>query len=420
MGALLGRRNRERRQFAPEPPIPPFPGTDLFGRRTVANTDTALRVPAAWSCISLIANTVSSMQLQTFRQVGDVAQRITDPQIVTNPAANMTQSEWLHMLMVSLLSRGNAYGIEKGHTASFRASQVELVSPDAIRVETDDSGRLVYKLNNGAGGEQDVTAYMKHVRGLTLPGQAVGLSPIEYAARSIGVDLSSRKFAQDFFDGGGVPKATLITDQAVDDEQTKIAKRKFLDASHNREPVVFGYGIKYQPISVRPEESQFLETQQATISDIARYFNVPAEMVGGKAGSSMTYSNVEQRSLDFLTYCVGFWLKRVEDAFSDLLPASQFVKFDTAALLRADAETEARVRAIYVAAKVLPPSRILTEMNEAPLTDDEKVELELVPMGVTAQGSPRVSPSAGAPNVDPGKTVIPVPAPATTPKQGDT
>jgi len=182
-------------------------------------------------------------------------------------------------------------------------------------------------------------------------------------------------------------------------------------ATMNRELAVFGNGVKYQAISIAPEESQFLETQQATIGDIARYFNIPAEMVGGKAGSSLTYSNVEQRSIDFLTYGVGFWLKRIEDAFFDVLPKSQFVEFDRKALLRSDAETEARVRAIYVAAKIMPPSRILTEMNEQPLTQAEKDELELVPMGVTAQGSPRVSPSAGAPNVDPGKTVTPVPAP---------
>jgi hypothetical protein len=87
--------------------------------------------------------------------------------------------------------------------------------------------------------------------------------------------------------------------------------------------------VDVQPISLRPDESQFLETQQANISEIARFFGIPAEMVGGKTGSSLTYANVEQRSLDFLTYGVAFWLKRIEDAFFDLLPQPQFVKFDT-------------------------------------------------------------------------------------------
>jgi phage portal protein BeeE len=72
--------------------------------------------------------------------------------------------------------------------------------------------------------------------------------------------------------------------------------------------------VKYTPIQVSPEESQFLATQQANVAQVARYFWIPPEMVGGSGGNSMTYANVEQRSLDFLTYAVSFWLKRIEDA----------------------------------------------------------------------------------------------------------
>jgi phage portal protein BeeE len=60
---------------------------------------------------------------------------------------------------------------------------------------------------------------MWHVRGLTLPGRVVGLSPISYAAAVLGLDLSSRQFASGFFDGGGIPKAVLESDQQVNQEQ---------------------------------------------------------------------------------------------------------------------------------------------------------------------------------------------------------
>src|SRR5690242_18515366 len=162
MGALLGRR--ERRQFAPEPVIPPYLGA--FGSN--ATPDNALHVPAVWACVNLLANTISSMALQTFRQAGDVATRITDPLVVTNPAAGMTQSEWLHMLVVSLLLRGNAYGLLT-FGAGFRATQIELLNPDLVHVVIDENGALRYKLRGGTDGEQDVTARMWHVRGMTLP-----------------------------------------------------------------------------------------------------------------------------------------------------------------------------------------------------------------------------------------------------------
>ena len=392
MGILTGRR--ERRQWLPEPVVPPFFGAPGMGTTSVASRpDQALVVPAVWACVQLLAGAVSMMNLPTFRETDTIPVKITSPAIVSSPADGLTQSEWLHMLMVSLLLRGNAFGLLNQPPDAGRPTQATLLNPDKVNVETSDDGAVRYLLGPK---RVDVTSRMWHVRGMTLPGAHVGLSPIEAAAQAIGIDLASRKFARDFYEGGGIPKATLTSDMELTSDQARVAKERLVMATLNREPVVFGSGIKYQAISVRPEESQFLETQKANISEIARFFGVPAEMVGGATGSSLTYSNVEQRSLDFLTYGVSFWLKRVEDAYSTLLPAKQFVRFDTSPLLRTDAETQAKVRVQYIAGKILPPSRILREMDQPPLTEAEKTELELVPLTVTATGMPRVNPTASS------------------------
>jgi phage portal protein BeeE len=83
---------------------------------------------------------------------------------------------------------------------------------------------------------------MWHVRGFTLPGAKVGLSPIEAAAMAIGVDLASRRFGRDFFEGGGVPKATLTSDQTLTPDQAREAKERMLLATANRDPLVLGPG----------------------------------------------------------------------------------------------------------------------------------------------------------------------------------
>jgi HK97 family phage portal protein len=392
MGALFG--PRERRQWQPEPVIPPFPGTDISGRPSIASTPyQALVVPTVWACVQLLANAVSIQPLQTYRRTGDVPARITDPPLVMNPESGITQSAWIHMLMVSLLLRGNAYGLKTSMNGLGYPQQVVLLNPDTVQVKVDKNTGAVTYMVGQAGAQVDRTADMWHVPAMTLPGQKVGLSPIAYAAQAINVDLSSRKFAQDFFDGGGIPKATLTSDLELTQEQARTAKERLLAATRNREPAVFGAGVKYQAISVKPEESQFLETQAANISEIARMFGVPAEMVGGKVGSSMTYSNVEQRSLDFLTFGVSMWLRRIEDAFFELLPQPQYVQFDTSVLLRTDAETQAKVDGIQVASKVMPPSRILRRRNEPPLTNDEKVELNMVPLTVTPNGQAKALPN---------------------------
>jgi HK97 family phage portal protein len=401
VGRLLGQR--EERQWTPEPIIPPFPGANIFGQPSLAAMpDSALAVPTVWACVKLIADTVAGCPLETFRNDGNVPRRITDPALVKNPDPDETQSEWMHSLVVSLLIRGMGYGLMSGAGASL---SVPLLNPDAVRPEVDRStGQVTWKV-----GQRDVGDRLWRVRGLTLPGSKIGLSTIAYAAATLGLDMSARKFAIDFYNGGGLPKGKLKSDQAINQEQAVTLKERLRAATLNREPVALGHGVDYELLPIKAEESQFLKTQQFNIAQIARFFGVPAEMVGGSSGSSLTYSTVELNSLNFLTYGVQFWLHRIEEAFTALLPGPQYVKFNTSALLRTDAKTQAEVHAISVAAKIRPPSEIRTERGLPPLTEDEKTELSLVPLAVTPNaGAPKALPNpptpatyADAPNESP-------------------
>jgi len=107
----------------------------------------------------------------------------------------------------------------------------------------------------------------------------------------------------------------------------------------------------------------------------------------------MTYANVEQRSLDFLTYAVSFWLKRIEDAFFPLLPEPQYVRFNTSALLRTDAETQAKVDVQLLAGKVKTPTEVRAERDMPPMTDAQKAEADLVPLTITPTGAPKALPA---------------------------
>jgi HK97 family phage portal protein len=367
---------------------------NVFGQASVAsNPDSAMQVPTVWACVKLLADTVSSMPLETYRKASNVPQRITDPSIVLNPDPDETQSEWLHALMVSLLLRGNAYALMSGVGAGMNLT---LLNPDMVHVTVDrNTGMVTYKVGQA---QQDMTGRIWHVRGLTLPGQKMGLTPIGYAASTIGIDLAARKFAGDFYRGEGLPKGVLTSDQPINQEQATTLKQRLVEASRDRAPVALGLGAKYELLPIRAEESQFLATQEFNIGQISRFFGVPAEMVGGKSGDSLTYSTVELNSLNFLTYGVQFWLKRIEDSFFKLLPGQQCVRFNTQLLLRTDAVSQVKVDAIAVAAKIRAPSEIRTERGWQPFTQDEKDELSLIPLTINpSNGTPKVLP---APPVD--------------------
>ena len=406
MGLFLGRENSEARvaPLFPPPPIPPFLGADINGNVTdvAARPDLALTNSTVWACVSLLAGTISSLPLESFtpNPDGGVPLRTNDPPLLRVPDDRMTQSEWLHMLMVSLLMRGNAYGRIIARDYRGYATRIHLLSPDSVKVIVDrDTGEVTYKV--GVKNTPIPNEDMWHVRGLTLPGAVVGLSPISYAAAIIGVDLAARQFSAGFFEGGGIPKAVLESDQQVNQEQARSIKDRVMSSLRGRDPLVLGLGLKYTQIQVKPEESMFLATQQATVSQIARFFGptLPT-MVGGNEGTHLTYSNREQRSLDFLTYDVTHWIKRVEDAVFSLLPGGQFVRFNTQSLLRTDAETQAKVLIQYIAGRVIAPSEVRAVLGRPPMTEAEKEESNLVPLTITPMGNPKALPELKVPPGD--------------------
>ena len=97
--------------------------------------------------------------------------------------------------------------------------------------------------------------------------------------------------------------------------------------------------MKYQQLSIPPDQAQFLETRKFQIDEIARIFRVPPHMVGDLEKS--TFSNIEQQSLEFVKYTLNPWCVRWEQAMNQqlVLPSERsqvFTKFNVDGLLRGD------------------------------------------------------------------------------------
>ena len=293
--------------------------------------DAALHLSAVWACVRLVSDAVAMMPLEAFTIRN--GERVTIPpnRLLERPSPDASLTEWVQMAMTSMLLRGNAYGFISERDQLGYATQIEPLHPDQVRVKVNsDSGHLDYTVAAQPVDRDDIV----HIRGMRMPGMPLGLSPIEYSARTLATEAAAEAFGAGFFEDGAHPSAVLTTDQQVKKEAAAAIKERFKASIEGRDVAVLGAGVKYNAIQVSPEESQFLETQKFGTSQIARIFGVPAEMIGGTGGGSMTYSNVTQRSLDFLTYAVQPWLTRIEDAIYPLIPGARHVRFNTSALVR--------------------------------------------------------------------------------------
>lgn len=96
---------------------------------------------------------------------------------------------------------------------------------------------------------------------------------------------------------------------------------------------------------------QFVQQRQLSTAEIARVFRVPGRMLNAPSGDdSMTYANVEQAALEFVTWGLRPWLVAIEQAITsdtDLCRGPNvYVEFLLDALLRADSKTRAEIYAI--------------------------------------------------------------------------
>ena len=352
MGVLFSRRDQSP---FPEPIVPPYPLA--YGGTSV---DNAMQLDAVWACVSLLSETVGMMPVLAYDvKAGKDAPMPAknQPSLLTSPTVRLSMQEWLAQMMCSLLLRGNAYA----EWTPGGGGQLVPLNPDKVRVTVED-GKVIYRV----GGE--IRSNIFHMTGKVMPGDVVGLSPISYASQMLQTAMSIDAFARGYFQDAPHPAAVLQSDQPINQDQARQIKDRVMAAGQSREPMVLGLGLKMETLSVTPEESQFLATQQFNVERICRIFGVPPQMVGGgSSGQNITYANITQRRLDFLTFSVQGWLTRFENALSPLLPGRQHVRFDTSALIRMTPMDQAIVADKYVKTGVVTINKVRADMGLEPV-----------------------------------------------------
>jgi len=297
--------------------------------------DTALRLSAVWGCVRLLADTVSELPVHVYAK--GTRTEVDPPKVLVTPAAGTDLPDWLWQHMVSYLLRGNVMGLVVDRAGLTRPSQIELINPDRVAPEIDPYDRtVIWRLD----GEEIDRDNLWHRRAYPMPGLPLGLSPIAYFAQCIGLGLGAEQYGAKFFRDNATPSGVLTTEQQLTGPQAQETAAMWKDSHQGRrKTAVLGAGVKFQQLSVSPDESQFLDTMRFNVQQVCRIYGVPPEMQGAESGNSMTYANIESRDLSLLKYSVGTWLGRLERAMSTLVPRSQYVKFNPGALLRTDLKT---------------------------------------------------------------------------------
>ena len=327
----------------------------FFGGTTSGKAVTersAMQMTAVYSCVRILSEAIAGLPVHLYRYDGSGGKEkaTTHPLyflLHDEPNPEMTSFVFRETLMTHLLLWGNAYA------QIIRNGKGEVVAlyplmPNRMTVDRDADGHLYYEYQTSQDEAHTMDGSrvrllpsdVLHIPGLGFDG-LMGYSPIAMAKNAIGMAIACEEYGAKFFANGATPGGILEHPGVVKDpERVRESWNSAFGGSANANKVaVLEEGMKYTPISISPEQAQFLETRKFQINEIARIFRIPPHMIGDLEKSS--FSNIEQQSLEFVKYTLDPWVFRWEQSMQRALLSMDekkeyFFKFNVDGLLRAD------------------------------------------------------------------------------------
>ena len=312
----------------------------------------AMQMTAVYACVRILSESIAGLPVHLYRYQNDGRkEKAVDHTLYRllhdEPNPEMTSFVFRETLMTHLLLWGNAYA------QIIRNGKGEVIAlyplmPNRMTVDRDEHGQLYYSYQMSSSDAPTMkggTVHLMPTDVLHIPGRGfdglVGYSPIAMAKNAIGMAIACEEYGAKFFANGATPGGILEHPGTVKDpSRVRDSWNAAFGGSGNANKVaVLEEGMKYTPISISPEQAQFLETRKFQIDEIARIFRVPPHMVGDLDKSS--FNNIEQQSLEFVKYTLEPWIMRWEQSINRALlseteKSAYFVRFNVDGLLRGD------------------------------------------------------------------------------------
>lgn len=330
---------------------PPFRSTTSDAGQIVS-AGGALEVTAVWACIRLLCETVGSLPLSLFHQVDGkmvvASGSITHKMLHDTPNAEMTASEFWQMMMAGLVLWGNAYALLT--RVAGRVAAMTPLRPEFMTVFRNEAGQIRYAYQRGTTREEYSADDILHIKGLSIDG-LVGLSPVGTNRQAIGRSIATDQASSGVFKSGLSARGVIEYDKQFptreqrDDVRNQI--QSFTGSSKVGGVMVLENGMKYNGISMNPDDAQMLESRQFNVEEICRIYGVPPQLIGHLSKASSWASSLENTVLGFQKFTLMPYLVRIEQALrrSLAIPSTSVLKYNFKALLRGDTTARAAYNA---------------------------------------------------------------------------
>jgi HK97 family phage portal protein len=392
---------------------------------TVESRENILANSAVYACLGLIADDISKLAiLLTQRQESGIWAEVQNPAyspVLRKPNNYQNRIQFLQEWMLMKLIYGNTYVLLERDRRGVVSDMYVLDSRRVTPMVAPD-GSVFYNIKSDylAGLANDITlpaSEIIHDRMYCFFHPLCGIPPIYACGRTATQAMRIQDNSSKFFANMSRPSGVLTAPGTIKTETADRIKREWESnfAGQNiGRLAVLGDGLKYEAMTIPPEQAQLVEQLNWTVRDAARCFKVPLHKIDSVNAPS--FNNIGQLNQDYYSQCLQEHIESIELCLSEGLavPADARVELDTeAGLFRMDPAGRAEVSQKLVVSGQLAPNEGRLRENLPPVKGGELpyMQQQMVPLDKLAEGpkTPVAAPAATPPADAPG--VAPKPAP---------
>lgn len=359
----------------------------------------AQSLSAVWGCVSFLGDSMAQLPIGLYRKDGAVRTEVTDHPVAAllargfNLDLSTTMGVYTGQTQIGIT--GNTYlRIVRGANGEPEALYfLDPYGTKPVLVE-DAPYDLIQQYDTTYRGRSFTYAPedIVHIVGHTTRG-VFGVSPITAAREAIGLGLAQEKFGSKFF-GNDAKSGGFLIQPADTNARSKRQRQDAMasgdgdgqggpDLAHR--PKVLDPGVKYIPVTISPEDSQFLESRAFQVAEICRFYRVPLVFMDSSAATAWG-SGIEHLKIGFVEFSINPLVSRWTGELTRKLLTDKEraeglrVEMNSAALLRGDMES----RGEYINKRILNGS--LTRNEARGMEGDNPLpglDIPLMPVNMT-------------------------------------
>lgn len=376
---------------------------------TEVTEDAARKLSVVDRCVEILSDSISKLPIYVFDS--RTRQRVDHPLLYllnTRPNEAMSPSVAKKLVETCRLEGGNGYLWIVRDRRTARPEELIPVPWRLVQPWRDLAGRVWYDVTHPVTGEamRLPNEDMVHVKGASRDG-LVGVSVLKRASESVQAARAQQQYGLSYYQNGGQPSGVLKTESDIGGyakgpdgkpiqrtDGSYVTKRDVIrqewervhvGPSNSHRVAILDLGLSYEAMGGSNADAQFVESQDISVKDLARYFGIPLYKLGeGKE----SYSSNEQNAIEYVVGTLHPIVTQYEEELSyKLLTDSELrqgleVRINLLGELRGDSASRAawykdmRETGVFSVNDI----RALEDLNPVPGGDTHYASLNYVPL----------------------------------------